>query len=383
MNETTLNLRMLVLAFGALVLAGEPKQVQAQGGPLPVDVASPLQREVVDYDVYTGRFEAVQQVELRARVTGYLDKVTFEDGDVVDNETILFTIDPRTFQASLNRADAALTAAKAARDLAQIEFDRAQQLAQRNVGTRQEVDRTLAALAEAEAQVGVSEAEVQSAQLELEFTEIRAPFEGRMSDSAVDPGNLVVGGAGNATILSTIVSIDPVHFVFTASEADFLRYSRRFQASPESGPDAQALPIGVRLMDEADFRHKGTIDFVDNRLDPNSGTISVRAVIPNPEGFLRPGVFGRIRVPATEPYQALLIPDTAILSDQNRKIVMLADAEGNVSARPVILGDMEGGLRIVKSGLSSDDMVVVNGIQRARPGGKVVVQTVELSLAEE
>ncbi|MEM7061474.1 MAG: efflux RND transporter periplasmic adaptor subunit [Pseudomonadota bacterium] len=383
MNETKLNLRMLVLAFGALVLASEPKQVQAQGGPLPVDVASPLQREVVDYDVYTGRFEAVQQVELRARVTGYLDKVTFEDGDVVDNETILFTIDPRTFQASLNRADAALTAAKAARDLAQIEFDRAQQLAQRNVGTRQEVDRTLAALAEAEAQVGVSEAEVQSAQLELEFTEIRAPFEGRMSDSAVDPGNLVVGGAGNATILSTIVSIDPVHFVFTASEADFLRYSRRFQASPESGPDAQALPIGVRLMDEADFRHKGTIDFVDNRLDPNSGTISVRAVIPNPEGFLRPGVFGRIRVPATEPYQALLIPDTAILSDQNRKIVMLADAEGNVSARPVILGDMEGGLRIVKSGLSPDDTVVVNGIQRARPGGKVVVQTVELSLAEE
>ncbi|MEM1297865.1 MAG: efflux RND transporter periplasmic adaptor subunit, partial [Pseudomonadota bacterium] len=158
---------------------------------------------------------------------------------------------------------------------------------------------------------------------------------------------------------------------------------RRFQAAPGTGPSDQPLPVGVRLMDEADFRHQGTIDFVDNRLDPNSGTITVRAVIPNPDGFLRPGVFGRIRVPATEPYQALLIPDTAILSDQARKIVMLTDAEGNVSARPVVLGDMEGGLRIVKSGLSPDDMVVVNGIQRARPGGKVVVETIELTLAEE
>lgn len=381
MQLNVLNLRMVFLAFGALLIAKEP--LWAQGGPLPVDVARPLQREVVDYDVYTGRFEAVQEVELRARVTGYLDKVTFQDGDVVKDQTVLFTIDPRTFQASLTRAEAALTAAKASRDLAQIEFDRARQLAQRNVGTRQEVDRTAAALAEAKAQVDLSEAEVQSARLELEFTEIRAPFNGRMSDSAVDPGNLVVGGAGNATVLSTIVSIDPIHFVFTASEADFLRYSRRFQAAPGTAPNEQPLPVGVRLMDETGFRHEGTIDFVDNRLDPNSGTITVRAVVPNTDGFLRPGVFGRVRVPATEPYQALLIPDAAILSDQARKIVMLTDTEGNVSARPVVLGDMEGGLRIVKSGLSPDDLVVVNGIQRARPGGKVTVETVELSLAEE
>ncbi|MEM1159700.1 MAG: efflux RND transporter periplasmic adaptor subunit [Pseudomonadota bacterium] len=381
MQQWFSDLRTLFFSASALALIGGP--AFAQGGPLPVDVAQPLQYEVVDYDVYTGRFEAVRQVELRARVTGYLDKVTFEDGDVVENETVLFTIDPRTFQASLARAEAGLTAAKAARDLAQIEFDRARQLAQRNVGTRQEVDRTAAALAEAEAQVNVSEAELQSAALELDFTEIRAPFEGRMSDSAADPGNLVVGGASNATVLSTIVSIDPIHFVFTASEADFLRYSRRFQASPGLGASVQPLPVGVRLMDEASFRHQGTIDFVDNRLDPNSGTITVRAVIPNLEGFLRPGVFGRIRVPATEPYQALLIPDTAILSDQARKIVMLADAEGNVSARPVVLGDMVGGLRVVKAGLSPDDMVVVNGIQRARPGGKVVVETVELTFVGE
>lgn len=368
---------------GLLLATAGFSHAQGAGGPPPVEAATPVQREVVDYDVYTGRFEAVTEVELRARVTGYLNAVSFEDGDIVDEGQVLFTIDPRTFDAALARAEASLTAAEASRDLARVEFERAQQLARRNVGTEQDVDRTAAGLAEAEAQVSVAEAELRSARLELEFTEIRAPIAGRMSDSAVDPGNLVIGGAISTTALSTIVSIDPIHFVFTASEADFLRYSRRFQAAPGTGPDEEAIPIGVRLMDETDFGNTGAIDFVDNRLDPNSGTITVRALLSNPDGFLRPGVFGRIRVPATAPYDALLIPDSAILSDQARKIVMLVDGEGKVSARPVQLGDMESGLRIVKSGLAPDDMVVVNGIQRARPGGQVTVQKVELSLAGE
>jgi RND family efflux transporter MFP subunit len=334
---------------------------------------------VVDFDIYTGRFEAFSEVDLRARVTGYLDSVSFEDGDIVQEGDILFSIDPRTFGAALARAEASLSAAIAGRDLAKIEFNRAQQLAQRNVGTEQEVDRTGAALAEAEAQVQVARAEQRTAKLNVEFTEITAPFSGLMSAAEVDPGNLVIGGEGSPTLLSTIVSIDPIHFVFTASEADFLRYSRRFLAAPGTGPRDQTMPVGVRLMDEQDFVHKGALDFVDNRLDPNSGTITVRAVLQNGNGFLRPGVFGRIRVPATEPYTALLIPDTAILSDQARKIVMLVDAEGNVSARPIKLGGIEDGLRIVKSGLSPDDMVVINGIQRARPGGQVTVEEVDLA----
>lgn len=367
----------LVLA-GFLMLSGV-SAVLAQQSP-PVEAARPLLREIVDYDVFTGRFEAVQEVELRARVTGYLDEVSFIDGDIVEEDKLLFLIDRRTFDAAFSRAEAALAAAYAARELADVEFRRAAQLADRNVGSVQDVDRTRAALSEAEAQVEVALADLWQAQLDLDFTEITAPFTGRMSNRKVDPGNLVAAGD---TLLSTIVSIDPIHFVFTASEADFLRYSRRFLPTADVTTNERKIEVGIRLMDEAGFVRDGTIDFVNNVLDPNSGTITVRAIVPNPDAFLVPGVFGRVRVPATEPYQGLLIPDTAIQSDQSRKIVMLVDDEGKVSPRPVEIGELFGGLRVIKKGLSPDDMVIVNGVQRARPGSTVTVETVDLSLAAE
>jgi RND family efflux transporter MFP subunit len=204
-----------------------------------------------------------------------------------------------------------------------------------------------------------------------------------MSNRKVDPGNLVVGGSSNATLLSTIVSVDPIHFVFTASEADYLRYVRLDQSGARQSSRTLETPIAVRLMDEPEFQHPGVMNFVDNVLDPNSGTISGRAVLQNTSGILIPGAFGRLRLPGSGEYQALLLPDEAILSDQARKIVMVVDGEGKVSPRPVVLGDLHRGLRVIKQGLSPDDQVVVNGVQRARPGATVTPQVVELTLADE
>ena len=356
--------------------------LHAQQAP-PVDVAKPLAQQIVEYDVYTGRFEAVERVEIRSRVSGYLEEVGFEDGETVSQGTLLFVIDQRTFQAEIARAEANVAAAEAQRALAQIELDRAIKLAERNVGSIKEVDRATATMSGAEAQVAIAEAELNQAQLNLDFTEIRAPITGQMSNRKVDPGNLVVGGANDATLLSTIVSIDPVHFVFTASEADLLRYSRLAGTGDSLSGLSTPYKVDVRLMDEDDFTHQGSLEFVDNQIDPNSGTIVARALLPNPDRFFVPGTFGRIRLPGSGKFEALLIPDEAVIADQARKIVMVVDAEGVVSPRPVRLGSLHKGLRVVKEGLSINDWVVVTGIQRARPGAKVAPQEVTLTTEGE
>lgn len=371
---------LALAAFAAMVAS--PAAAQMPDG-MPVDVASPLVETVVDYDIFTGRFEAVKEVEILSRVSGYLEEISFEDGDLVEEGDLLFTIDQRTFRAALDRAKAQLASAIASRTLAEIELDRATQLAERNVGTTQEVDRTQAALGEAEAAVQIAVAELETAKLNLEFTEVRAQITGRMSDTRVDEGNLVIGGASNATLLSTIVSTDPIQFVFTASEAEFLKYSRLASVGTRPSSRVTETPVSVRLMDEADFVHPGHMDFVDNVIDPNSGTITGRAVLENPDGLLVPGLFGRLKLPGSGPYEAILIPDAAILSDQDRKIVMVVDAEGTVSARPVKPGPLYRGLRVIREGLTAEDSVVVNGVQRARPGGKVAPEPVELELAAE
>ncbi|MEO0621772.1 MAG: efflux RND transporter periplasmic adaptor subunit [Pseudomonadota bacterium] len=374
-------MRRLSLFSVALLSLAIP--AAAQQGPMPVDVAKPLVETVVDFDTFTGRFEAVKEVDILARVSGYLDAIAFEDGATVETGDLLFTIDQRTFQAAVERAEAQLASAKATRTLAEIELARATQLAERNVGTAQEVDRTSASLGEAEAQVQVAEAELREAQLNLEFTEIRAPIAGRMSNTRVDEGNLVIGGASNATLLSTIVSIDPIQFVFTASEAEFLKYSRLASVGTRASSRVTETPVSVRLMDEDDFVHEGHMDFVDNVIDPNSGTIMGRAMLGNGEGLLVPGLFGRLKLPGSAPYEAILIPDEAVLSDQDSKIVMTVDGEGTVTPKPVVLGPLYQGMRVIRKGIGPEDMVIVNGVMRARPGGKVVPQPVELSLAED
>ncbi len=372
--------RYIAVTFACMGLS--PVLAHAQQPP-PVDVARPLARQIVESDVYTGRFEAVDRVEIRSRVSGYLDKVAFQDGEIVANGALLFVIDQRTFRAEISRAEANVAAAEADVDFAEIELKRARTLAERKVGTAEDVDRATTTLAKAQAEVAVAEAELRQARLNLDFTEIRAPLIGKMSNRKVDPGNLVVGGTSDATLLSTIVSIDPIHFVFTASEADFLRYSRLSDQGGRLSGLTTPYPVDVQLMDEEGFDHVGTLDFVDNQIDPNSGTIVARAILPNADGFLVPGVFGRVRLTGSGEFEALLIPDEAVLSDQARKIVMVVDPAGTVSPRPVRLGDLHKGLRVIKEGLSPDDRVIVAGVQRARPGAKVTPQEVILTLEGE
>ncbi|MEO0823966.1 MAG: efflux RND transporter periplasmic adaptor subunit, partial [Pseudomonadota bacterium] len=316
-------LAILATLVAALLLCA-PAQAQMPPNP-PVDVAKPLSAKVIDYDVYTGRFEAVDEVELRARVSGYLDRVEFEDGAIVEKGDVLFVIDQRPFENAVKRAQASLASAEAGATLASLELDRATQLLERRVGTEQEVDRTQATLTQSQADVGVAQAELAIAELDLEFTTIRAPITGRISESTVDPGNLVVGGTTGTTMLAKIVSVDPINFVVTASEADYLRYSRAFQDGTRPSSREFRTPVAVRLMDEDSFAHEGAIDFVSNELDPNSGTVTARAVIENPDRIIVPGVFGRMRIAGSGEYDALLVPDEAVLSDQSAKILLTVD----------------------------------------------------------
>ena len=373
-------LAILATLVAALLLCA-PAQAQMPPNP-PVDVAKPLSAKVIDYDVYTGRFEAVDEVELRARVSGYLDRVEFEDGAIVEKGDVLFVIDQRPFENAVKRAEASLASAEAGATLASLELDRATQLLERRVGTEQEVDRTQATLTQSQADVGVAQAELAIAELDLEFTTIRAPITGRISESTVDPGNLVVGGTTGTTMLAKIVSVDPINFVVTASEADYLRYSRAFQDGTRPSSREFRTPVAVRLMDEDSFVHEGAIDFVSNELDPNSGTVTARAVIENPDRIIVPGVFGRMRIAGSSEYDALLVPDEAVLSDQSAKILLTVDEGGTVGVAVVELGPLYRGLRVIRKGLEPEMRVIVAGVQRARPGQTVTPQEVTLEFEE-
>ncbi|MEM6488407.1 MAG: efflux RND transporter periplasmic adaptor subunit [Pseudomonadota bacterium] len=381
-------LAILGVALSAALLTGPAALAQMPPNP-PVVVATPLVDQVASYDVYTGRFTAKQAVELRARVSGYLAEQRFVDGALVDAGDVLFVIDQRPFQTALRRAEAALAAATAAAELASIELDRATQLADRAVGTAQEVDRTQAELSQTQAEVKVAEADVAAAQLDLEFTTITAPFAGRISAGEVDVGNLVVGGTTGTTMLATVVSIAPIDFVFTASEADFLRYARNIALEDRPSGSGNRMRAAIKLLDEDSFTHEAYIDFVDNQLDPNSGTIEVRAVVEEPDPtVLVPGVFGRIQVTATPPTETLLVPDDAVLSDQAVKIVLTVqdvngEGVGTVVPVPVELGALHRGLRAITGGeLTADMKVITAGVMRAQPGSTVTPQDKPLAFQD-
>lgn len=345
--------------MAAMLLAGCGKS-DAQGAPPPpqVSVAKPLQETVVDWSDFVGRFEAPAQVEVRARTGGFLQGVHFRDGQYVRKGQLLFTLDPRQAQAALASAQA--TAAQARGELARAESLVATQAISREVYD----SRKAAAL--------VADANVRARQLDLEFTRVTAPISGTVSDRRVDPGNVIAGGTSAGDVLTTIVSTSPIYFSFDASEAQLLQAQR---AGARGGATLQ-----VRLQDETEYRWNGKVDFSDNAIDGTSGTVRMRAVIPNGGNFLKPGMFGHARLQGAAPYVALLVPDTAIASDAARKVVYVAAPDGSVSVRPVQLGPLANGLRVIRSGIAPDDMVVVNGIQRVQqPGVKVQAKTVTIT----
>ncbi|MDX2287941.1 MAG: efflux RND transporter periplasmic adaptor subunit [Hyphomicrobiaceae bacterium] len=363
--------------WAGVILAGVIPAVpaSAQQGPpqaIPVTVAPPLARRITQWDEYSGRFEAVETVEVRPRVSGFIDKVHFKDGQPVAAGDLLFTIDQRPFKIAVESADAEIARAKAQVALAENEVERARPLVRSGTVTERDFDQRGAALSVARAGLLAAEAAYRSVQLNLEWTEVRAPISGRISAREIDAGNLVTGGVAGSTLLTTIVSTDPVHFIFDASEADYLRYTRLFQSgSRPSSRDVQN-PVRVKLADEDDFKHTGLMDFVDNRLSSRSGTIRGRAILENKNGLLVPGIFGRLQLFGGES-DALLIPDTAVVSDQASKIVFVV-AEGDVvKGVPVELGPIEEGLRVVRSGLKPGDRVVIDGLANpaVRPGAKV------------
>jgi RND family efflux transporter MFP subunit len=315
-------------------------------------------------------------VEIRARVSGYLEKVHFKDGQVVKEGDPLFTIDRRPYESSLAQAKGNLAQARANLAFATSDLARASQLVRDRTITEQTFDQRTQAKSVAEASVSAQEAAVRQAELDLQFTELKAPVAGRIGDRRVSPGNLVTGGTGgNTTLLTTIVSVDPIRLEFTYDEASYLRYERLANAGPDEASQKKGLKVSLRLIDEADFTHEGTIDFVDNVIDRGSGTIRGRAQVPNPNGLFTPGMFARIRVPGSAPFEALVVPDVAVASEQVRKYVMVIDAENMARQKYVTPGQLVGkDLRVIKEGISPDDRVVVNGLARIRPNIKVTPQ---------
>lgn len=371
----------LAAASGAFLFGAQ--MALAQGAPPapPVQVASPLAKTVVNWEEYTGRFEASEQVEVRARVSGFIEALHFQDGALVQKGDLLFTIDQRPYKLAVDVARADLARAKAQVELAQNEVERAEGLTQNRTITARDVDQRRANLNSALGTQQAAEANLKSAELNLEWTQVRAPLAGRISSRRVDPGNLIAGGQSGATLLTTIVSVDPIYFTFDASEADYLRYSRR---SPRNGTASQenGTPAEVRLADEKEWKRRGKIDFVDNALNARSGTIRQRVVFPNKDQFLTPGTFGRLRVFAGET-QALLVPDESIVSDQARKIVLTVGPENKVVPKPVTLGQISAGLRVITDGLQPGDKVIIGGLANpmVRPGAPVTPQPGEIKPA--
>jgi membrane fusion protein, multidrug efflux system len=377
-------LRLLAGTFLILALAACNEQSTQKGPPPapPVTIAAPVKRSVIEREEYVGRFVAVNSVEIRARVSGYLEKIHFEDGQLVQAGALLFTVDPRPFQNTLDQAKGVLAQARAQLALATADLGRAEKLIKDKTISEQQFDQRVQAQKSAQASVASSEASVKQAELDLEFTQLRAPVTGRIGDRRVSPGNYVTGGAiPSTTLLATIVSINPIRFEFSFNESDYLKFARLQNRASQAFARDSDTPVELKLLDEQDFTHKGTIDFVDNVIDQSSGAIRGRAEFRNPNGIFTPGMFARIRVPSAPPFEALLIPDSAIGSEQSRKFVYVVDQEGTVSQKYVTLGQLDRGLRVIREGIAENDRVIVNGLLRARPGAKVTAMTEEQAAA--
>jgi multidrug efflux system membrane fusion protein len=361
------------LAGLCLLTVGCQKSSLPPGAPpSPVVTASqPARRSVVEWDQYQGRMEPAESVEIRARVTGYLQSINFKDGAEVKQRDLLFVIDPRPYQAEVDRAQADLQQAVTRFELASNEWVRAQRLLRSKAISEEEADGRAKAERQAQGAIDSSRAAVEVARLNLDYTRITAPIRGRISRRLITEGNLVNGNQGQATLLTTIVSLDPIYCYFDADETSILHYQQLARQGKSDSLRGGKVPCEVELANETGFPHKGLLDFVENQVDPSTGTLRVRGVFANPDRILQPGFFARARVPATAEYAAMLIPDSAVGTDQDQKFVYVVNAEEAAEYRIVKLGPMIDGLRVVREGLGSNDWVVVNGLMSVRPGAKV------------
>jgi RND family efflux transporter MFP subunit len=340
-------------------------------GPPPppkVTVAKPLSKEIVEWDEYTGRLQAQEAVEVRPRVSGYLESIHFADGAIVKEGDLLFVIDPRPYEATLKRAQSEVALAQSRLDQAKLEAERGARMLGPHAIAAEDAERRAAALHQAEASLGAARATVDAAALDVEFTHVVAPIAGRVGRHLVDEGNLVTTGPTGATLLTTIVSLDPIHAYFEADERSVLKYLRLAKTGERASSRDVNNPVEVELADETDFPHKGWMDFVDNQMDLGTGTMIGRALIPNPDLLMTPGSFVRVRLPGSGRHPALLLPDEAIATDLDQKFVWVVDAQNHAQYRRVTLGPLYERLRIIRDGVGPDDRVVIDGVQRVRLG---------------
>src|SRR5215213_5194649 len=359
-------LGLVVISLAALSLNSRAEDKAPAAPPLQTVTVAPVpEREVSEWDEFTGRLQAVDQVEIRPRVSGYIQRVTFTEGREVRKGEVLFEIDPRPYQAELARAQAELERAKSAAALAASDVQRAQNLVKAQAISREEYDSRNSAEAQGGASVKAAEAAVETARLNLEWTRVRSPISGRLSNALVTPGNLVEAGPP-ATLLTTVVSLDPMYVYFDSDEQTYLRYAGRAGSNGANWRTAK-LPVYLGLANEDGYPHEGQLDFVDNQIDPNTGTIRTRAVFSNKSRALTPGLFARVKLVGTQKKKALLVRDAAIGTDQDRKFVLVVGPGDTLTYRPVVPGRLTDGLRIVSSGLKPGERIVVNGLMRVRP----------------
>jgi multidrug efflux system membrane fusion protein len=361
---------IILLTVGLSGCSEKPPQQAAAAAP-PVTVAQPTKRTVTDWDEFTGRFEAVEEVQVRARVGGFVTSVEFRDGAFVKTGDLLYVIDARPFEAVADQADGQLSDARAKAELAKRELDRALTLNQTQAVSDSIVDQRRQALQAAKASEMQAAGALKAANLNIEFTHVVAPIGGRVSRHLVSVGNLVQGSEGSSTLLTSIVSLDPIYIYFDMDEATYLKNNRLYFEGKRPSSRENPNPVQVSLTGETKPSHDGKVDFLDNRLDVSTGTLRGRAVIPNKDFSILPGQFGRVRLIGSSPYDALLLPDTAIASDQSRKIVFVVKDDDTVEARQVTLGPLDEGLRVIREGLKPEDRVIIDGLQRARVGAKV------------
>jgi RND family efflux transporter MFP subunit len=336
-----------------------------------VTVSNPLKKKIVEWDEYTGRFAAVESVEVRARVSGYILSVHFTEGAVVEKGDLLFVIDPRPYQAALEQAKGELIRSEARDKIAMLKLGRKRTLLKQGAISQEDYDERVAEAREAEGQLQAAKGAVRSAKLNMEFTEVRSPIKGKIGRIEVTVGNLITGATKDATLLTTIVSLDPIYLYFDVDERTFIKYLKSAQGRNRSSLQEARDPVLAELTTERGFKRKGRVDFVDTRIDRQTATMRIRAVFPNPDATLLPGMFARVRFPGTDPYTAILIPGEAVGRDQALEFVYVVNKDNVVDHRNVELGPNACGLRIVRKGLNGDEKVVINGIRKARPGHKV------------